>query len=658
MAEMWLSNIASWSAQIAILVLAGACLPSTLRLRLPGARLIFWQALLLACLAIRLLQPWRREVIRLAPASSAREVAIPVSPPAAPPAGPAPWPGWALAVLGGGAAARLAWLAAGIRRIARYRRRSFPFEGGELLRDLEWQVGSSARVCVSERVAGPVTFGVIEPVILVPPGFTDMPAAAQRAILCHELLHVRRRDWLATIAEEMLGALLWFHPAVWWLLSRIRLAREQTVDRAVVRLTTDRDRYLATLLAIAGARLEPDLAPATLFLRRRHLVQRVSFLMKGGNMSIRHLAAASTGLTILSVAAGFVAIRLFPLKAAPQILGQEAGQRIAVETSGFKILHRSTVSYPREARAKRIEGAVTLDLTIAADGTVSDARVAAGPEELRRAALQNFLQWHFANDSQRPGTTQVTIEFRLPPEGAVPAAPVVRRESLPGPEPSLRALRKFNLEFLPAALREKLEPELGPLEGQLMDNALLERVRRIAENADSHLYTRVQDDTISLLLRETGNPELGHVAVMIDKMRTAAAGAEATGNTARDMSVMVEKMVAAAQGGTPGGDSSVRADRPGSVRVGGQVQASKLISAPAPQYPPLARQARIQGTVRFNVVIGHEGSVQNLTLINGHPLLVPPAQEAVRQYLYQPTLLNGQPVEVITTVDVNFVLEP
>jgi len=95
---------------------------------------------------------------------------------------------------------------------------------------------------------------------------------------------------------------------------------------------------------------------------------------------------------------------------------------------------------------------------------------------------------------------------------------------------------------------------------------------------------------------------------------------------------------------------------PKQIRVGGNVQAAKLVNQPKPQYPPLARQARIQGVVRFNAVIGKDGAIQNLTLVSGHPLLVPSATEAVRQWRYQPTLLNGEPVEVVTQIDVNFTL--
>jgi protein TonB len=95
---------------------------------------------------------------------------------------------------------------------------------------------------------------------------------------------------------------------------------------------------------------------------------------------------------------------------------------------------------------------------------------------------------------------------------------------------------------------------------------------------------------------------------------------------------------------------------PSQIRVGGNVQAAKLIRQPKPPYPPLAKQARIQGIVRFNAIIGKDGTIQNLQLISGHPLLVPSATEAVKQWAYQPTLLNGEPVEVVTQIDVNFTL--
>jgi protein TonB len=95
---------------------------------------------------------------------------------------------------------------------------------------------------------------------------------------------------------------------------------------------------------------------------------------------------------------------------------------------------------------------------------------------------------------------------------------------------------------------------------------------------------------------------------------------------------------------------------PQRIRVGGNVQAANLVRKVTPVYPALAKQARIQGTVRFTAIIGKDGTIQNLQLVQGHPLLVAAAQDAVRQWVYKPTLLNGEPVEVVTQIDVNFTL--
>jgi periplasmic protein TonB len=92
------------------------------------------------------------------------------------------------------------------------------------------------------------------------------------------------------------------------------------------------------------------------------------------------------------------------------------------------------------------------------------------------------------------------------------------------------------------------------------------------------------------------------------------------------------------------------------LKVGGAVQAAKLIRQVKPAYPALARTARISGTVRLQAVIGTDGHIRNLLLLSGHPLLVPASIDAVMQWTYQPTLLNGEPVEVQTQIDVNFAL--
>jgi periplasmic protein TonB len=95
-------------------------------------------------------------------------------------------------------------------------------------------------------------------------------------------------------------------------------------------------------------------------------------------------------------------------------------------------------------------------------------------------------------------------------------------------------------------------------------------------------------------------------------------------------------------------------DRP--IRVGGEVQQANRISSVTPVYPAEAKQNRIQGTVRLEVTIDKEGHVSGVSLISGPAELVQSATDAVQQWVYRPTLLNGEPVTVLTTVDVNYTL--
>jgi len=95
---------------------------------------------------------------------------------------------------------------------------------------------------------------------------------------------------------------------------------------------------------------------------------------------------------------------------------------------------------------------------------------------------------------------------------------------------------------------------------------------------------------------------------------------------------------------------------PHHLRVSSGVAQGLLVHEVRPQYPSLARSARIQGAVVLQATISKDGTIQNLHLLSGHPLLVHAAEEAVRQWRYRPYLLNNEPVEVDTTIQVNFTL--
>lgn len=281
-----------------------------------------------------------------------------------------------------------------------------------------------------------------------------------------------------------------------------------------------------------------------------------------------------------------------------------------VDSGSLKLLHRSGLVYPREARAKHIEGTIVLDVAVNEEGLVTDARVLSGPEELRKAALQNVLNWHYARP-EAPTHVQVRLDFQAPASRPKRALP-------------LGIIKAFENDgsSLPAAVWDNLLARLKPLEGQQSTSEIAAQISDIVDTVEPHAVLTYRADegrniTIALRLEGVGAP-----------------GAPGSVSPAA----------------FPSTEGMMR------IRVGGLVMAAKLIQNPPPVYPPLAKQARIQGVVRLEALVGPEGEVKALRVVNGHPLLTQAALEAVRQWTYQPTLLNGKPVEVQTTVDVNFTL--
>jgi protein TonB len=92
------------------------------------------------------------------------------------------------------------------------------------------------------------------------------------------------------------------------------------------------------------------------------------------------------------------------------------------------------------------------------------------------------------------------------------------------------------------------------------------------------------------------------------------------------------------------------------IKIGGNVQGAKIIRKPPPVYPQLAKSARVSGVVHLAAIIAKDGTIQELHSLGGPALLIQAAMDAVKQWVYQPTMLNGEPVQVETTIDVNFTL--
>lgn len=635
MPAMTAANLITYALQIAAVAAIGAALPRLLGLTSPGARLGYYRALLLLCLTLPLVQPigslgWSisaSDPAAIAPAAPSRAPVLTArlveDVVAARLTEAAAWHGGDL-VLGlyvGGVTWRLAWLALGLVAIRRLRTASAPLAVRSP--SIQWagdRIGAAAEFRVSRALAQPVSFGVRSPVVLVPSSFSGLDAASQRAMACHELVHVRRRDWVHTLLEEAVRAVLWFHPVIWWLLDRIQLAREQVVDREVVELTGSRREYLDTLLGLAAAPVLAAPRPASAFLRRPHLVERVALLLKETAMSRQRVVTTLCAMAAVLAAGTWLTVQALPLEAGQTAPKPGAGAQTAPRPGMVpgkdipKKIHNVVPVYPPDAREQGVEGVVVIEATVDAAGTVTNARAVSSPHaSLTTAALEAVRQWRFEPPARAPIMFTVTVRFALDETTGAHAA------------------------VNPAAVYPAAARQSG------VAGAVLLAVTTDATGRPTDVRP------------VRGAPVLVEAAV--DAVRQWKIDPPQETPTLAGVNVMPHAVDPAASA---------------PLRVGGVIKPPTKITDVRPVYPQKAKDQGLQGVVIIEATIGADGKVLHGRVTKsagGAPLPAPPpdedrsfldldaaALEAVLQWGFTPTLLNGKPVPVIMTVTVNFTL--
>ncbi len=436
---LWLRDLAAYSLQAAALVAAGILMARALRLRLPRVRLAYWQGLMILCLALPLLQPWRPEMLGI---SSAPLSSVTFDASAAAPRG-LPFAEIVLLVIAAGITIRIFWIALGLIRLWAYRRDAQRLESlPSAIEEAEQLAGASPAIFISRRLRTPATFGFFRPVVLLPERFLQMEPAMQKAIALHELLHVRRRDWLWNMLEEAVLTALWFHVPLWWVVRSARLSREQVVDAEAVRRTRQRRPYLQALLEMAGQPLLAESLPAPLFLRESDLTQRVALMMKEVHMSRTRLTVSILAATVAFLVAGASAVWTFPLHspARPDSSTASASADSAPQPTGKTYKPGGDVQAPRaistpqppytdQARKAHITGPAVFLMTIDSKGDVTGVREKSRPlgSGLDESALRTLRTWKFhpAMRKGKPVAVQVSVEvyFKLYDKKDDPAHP-------------------------------------------------------------------------------------------------------------------------------------------------------------------------------------------------------------------------------------------
>ncbi len=264
--DLWFHNLTAHSLQVALVVAAGMLLAWLMRLRVPAAKLGYFQAVLLVCLALPFLQSWKPPAAGPARAAASARPAF-VAGRAAPrePDRTRPFPLDAAILLlaGAGIVARSLWLMLGFWTLRRYRRTSTAFNPlPPAVAEVQRHLSIPAEFRCSEKIQGPITFGLRRPLVLLPVAYLEMAPRTQDAIACHELIHVRRRDWVPTVFEELVLTVFWFHPGIWSLIAQIRLARSMArrfwKSRASTRARVSRPRLYFCAGAICSIAPQPS----------------------------------------------------------------------------------------------------------------------------------------------------------------------------------------------------------------------------------------------------------------------------------------------------------------------------------------------------------------------------------------------------------------
>lgn len=424
---LWLTNLGVYSAQLLALVVAAACVSRLFALRHPTATAQFWHLALVGAAALPLVQP------RLSAGAGDGAARVVPAVLGTASSSQAAWPeitGALWLVWIAGAAWQGGLLTVGLVRLRGLRRRAVDVGAlGPRVSRLNALLGTDADVRLSNEVQGPVTFGLRRATVLLPLSTCDMASDTVDAVLCHELLHVKRWDWLWTVTEAAWASLLWFHPAARYLVSRSSLARELMVDAQALAVTQDRRAYAQALLQFAGNSAEPATV-ATPFFTRRHLPDRVAFIVNQevGMQPRGRLAVTSAALTVLALAVTLV-IREVPMLSAaghddavvpvePVRSMEPAAQasRPGNGTTAPTVVHQEKPQYTAEALAAKIQGEVIVDVVVLENGTVGEVSVVKSLDTvhgLDNAAVSTVKRWRFEPGTRDGQPVSVTVSIAM-----------------------------------------------------------------------------------------------------------------------------------------------------------------------------------------------------------------------------------------------------
>jgi TonB family protein len=429
----------------------------------------------------------------------------------------------------------------------------------------------------SARVQVPTVIGWLRPVVLIPAScLTGLSTEQIEAIFCHELAHVRRHDYLVSVFQSVAEALLFYHPAVWWVSKQVRRERECCCDEIAVEMGGDVLAYAKALSYLE---------------ERRAAFPEFVLGANGGVLTMR--IKRLLGCKEDAQASRFAAFTLIAL------LVTAAGSYVVTA-----------------ARAQDGSSMVKAAVSPAVGGGAQNAAggsATSQPEQRVQNTAPNDPVTESATQTVR-GDGEIT-GIVVDPTGALVPRASVRVTNIDGPLSMTKVTNgsgEYSFSPLPPG-RYDIDVTVPGFQRVRREMVSIEGAQRIVLNLQVKVGAVSQTTTVAAV-------------------PTVAVAATPP---------MVE--VPRLEPGRP-------------ARVSAGTMAGNIIFKADPVYPAEARAEHVEGEVVLHATISKAGTIENVQVLSGPPILMVSAIDAVRQWKYKPYLLNGEPTEVETTINIRYSL--
>ncbi len=536
-------------------------------------------------------------------------------------------------------------------------------------------INRAVRLLHSARIQVPTVIGWMRPVVLIPASFlTGLSTLQIEAIFYHELAHVRRHDYLTSVFQSVAEALLFYHPAVWWISRQVRRERECCCDEIAVSFGGDVLEYARALSALE---------------ERRRLYQEVALGMNGGVLTMRikrllgyqetSTAAQLASITLLTVLILATAAGIGRLTYAQGSYTDAAGQStqmpvtktekapvvtphdISKQVQNFnqQIVQLNTLrselqGQVQESAGKGIDKANIWNDQQQKELDAAIQRLQSGMDQLNSEDFHKQLK-EATETASRINTQQIQKQMDEARKSMLDASHLSRElaDRLDTPEfkkqieDATRGVKINTPEFrkqLEDATKAAAKINTPEFRKQLED-----ATEAAAKINTPEFRKQVEDATI--VAAKLNTPEFrNHLG---ESLQGAA-----------DSAVFKRKLLS--ENSRPSPSAVEPAASPASQvppeyngeplrKIGGSVSTPTIIFQMEPKYSEEARQAKFNGIVLVNLVVDQNGVPQNVHVLRGVGMgLDEKAVEAIQQYKFKPAIENGEPVPVSLNVEVNF----